>query len=271
MSTFDTPVHAATPAPIPSAPFPPSTSAPAAAPSDEPLVQLCEASRRELFMLETPHTLSGTCDRCDATHVWLCQYPRSTVRLDHLAAADRDAFNRKLDAIIAAADTAAEAQAAKDAATKKAADDRLAADIAANDAAYEAAVAARVAIDKTEAANAAAAITDVLPAFPPPSPSPSPLPSSAAAPTITSAPSTSFTVGVPGTFGITTHGVPPEAELSNSGALPTGVGFTNNGNGTATISGTPVLGSAGTYTLPITASNGAAPNATQNFILTVNP
>ena len=55
-----------------------------------------------------------------------------------------------------------------------------------------------------------------------------------------------------------------------SGALPSGVAFTDNGNGTATLSGTPAAGTGGSYPITITAANGVSPNATQNFTLTVN-
>src|SRR4029077_708313 len=53
------------------------------------------------------------------------------------------------------------------------------------------------------------------------------------------------------------------------GALPTGVTFTNSGNGTATLSGTPAIGTAGKFGLTFTASNGVSPDATQNFTLIV--
>ena len=46
--------------------------------------------------------------------------------------------------------------------------------------------------------------------------------------------------------------------------------FVDNGNGTATLGGTPAAGSGGTYTLTITAANGVIPDATQSFTLTVN-
>ena len=44
--------------------------------------------------------------------------------------------------------------------------------------------------------------------------------------------------------------------------------FVDNGNGTATLSGTTTA--AGTYPLTFTAANGVLPNATQSFTLTVN-
>ena len=46
--------------------------------------------------------------------------------------------------------------------------------------------------------------------------------------------------------------------------------FVDNGNGTATLSGTPAAGTGGTYPLTITASNGVGTPATQSFTLTVN-
>ncbi|PMP74391.1 MAG: hypothetical protein C0183_21340 [Roseiflexus castenholzii] len=55
--------------------------------------------------------------------------------------------------------------------------------------------------------------------------------------------------------------------MSVSGALPSGVTFTPNSNGTATISGTPTAG--GVFTLTITNANGVNPNATQTFTLKV--
>jgi hypothetical protein len=89
------------------------------------------------------------------------------------------------------------------------------------------------------------------------------------APAITSASSTSFTAGTAGTFSITTSGFPAPS-LTESGALPSGVTFTDNGNGTAKFSGTPAAGSGQKYTLTISASNGVGSNASQNFTLTVD-
>ena len=89
-----------------------------------------------------------------------------------------------------------------------------------------------------------------------------------AAPTITSANSTTFPSGSPGSFTVTSTGSPTPA-LSESGALPAGVTFTPNANGTATLAGTPTA--SGSYPLTITAANGVLPNATQSFTLTVSP
>ncbi len=90
------------------------------------------------------------------------------------------------------------------------------------------------------------------------------------APYIDSANATAFNVGTAGTFTITTTGSPAPA-ISKSGALPAGVTLVDNGNGTATLSGTPAVGTgAAAYPFTITASNGAGPNAVQSFSLAVN-
>src|SRR5437867_5241676 len=87
------------------------------------------------------------------------------------------------------------------------------------------------------------------------------------APTITSANATTFKVGVAGNFLVTTTGTAP-ISLTRSGALPIGVSFIDNGNGTATLSGTPGAGTGGTYTFLITASNTVGQD-NQTFTLTV--
>jgi P pilus assembly chaperone PapD len=89
------------------------------------------------------------------------------------------------------------------------------------------------------------------------------------APAITSADHTTFTAGTAGTFTITTTGT-PDATVSESGTLPTGVTFTAGANGTATLSGTPAAGTGGSYPVTLTAHNGVSPDATQNFTLTIN-
>jgi hypothetical protein len=87
-------------------------------------------------------------------------------------------------------------------------------------------------------------------------------------PVITSGSSATFQVGNRGSFTISASGVPAPS-LSEAGALPSGVSFTDNGDGTAAVSGTPAAGSGGTYPLTLTASNGISPDASQNFTLTV--
>jgi hypothetical protein len=83
------------------------------------------------------------------------------------------------------------------------------------------------------------------------------------APTITSANSATFRVGVAESFMVTTTGSPTPT-LSESGALPSGVMFNA---ATGMLSGT--AGATGTYHVSFTASNGVGSNAVQSFTLTV--
>ena len=73
---------------------------------------------------------------------------------------------------------------------------------------------------------------------------------------------------VPFDFTITTSGAPTPS-LSETGNLPNGLTFTDNGDGTADISGIAVAGTAGTYPLTISADNGIGDPVTQSFVLTV--
>jgi len=89
-----------------------------------------------------------------------------------------------------------------------------------------------------------------------------------AAPAITSASAATFAVGTQGSFTVRTTGSPTAAiSAASSPALPSGITFADNGNGTATLAGTP--SAPGSYQLTITASNGLSPDATQSFTLTV--
>ena len=83
--------------------------------------------------------------------------------------------------------------------------------------------------------------------------------------------SATYTVGQAGTPQIfsTVSGFPPPA-LTTTSALPSGVTFVDNGDGTATLSGTPVAGTSGVYTIVIKGSNGTPPDSTLTFRLTVN-
>ena len=90
------------------------------------------------------------------------------------------------------------------------------------------------------------------------------------APAITSASYATFDVGEAGSFDVTSSGF-PAPELSETGALPDGVQFVVQPGGTATISGTPDDGTAGTYPITISASNRVTPTAVQDFVLTVAP
>ena len=89
-------------------------------------------------------------------------------------------------------------------------------------------------------------------------------------PAITSATTTTFTVGTAGTFTVTTTGYPLVDTITETGALPAGVAFTNNRDGTATLGGTPAVGAGGVYSVTITARNLIIPDATQSFTLTVD-
>src|SRR5262249_1608504 len=89
------------------------------------------------------------------------------------------------------------------------------------------------------------------------------------APAITSVDHVTCQVGVSCTFTMTSTGY-PTPPLAKTGGLPGGITFVNNGNGTATLSGTPAVGSGNSYALTLTANNGVTPNATQAFTLIVN-
>jgi hypothetical protein len=75
------------------------------------------------------------------------------------------------------------------------------------------------------------------------------VPYTAVLPAVTSAATAGFTVNQPGSFTVTGTGNPLPA-LTETGALPDGLTFTDNGNGTATLSGTPTA----TGSTPITVS-----------------
>jgi large repetitive protein len=85
------------------------------------------------------------------------------------------------------------------------------------------------------------------------------------APAITSANAATFTVGTAGSFNVTATGFPAPT-FTESGALPAGVTFNDT---TGLLSGTPDAGTAGTYTLTLTAMNGVDTDVTQTFTLTV--
>ena len=87
------------------------------------------------------------------------------------------------------------------------------------------------------------------------------------APAITSADHTTCLVGQACAFRVTSTGLPTPGLSVTSGSLPSGVLFTDNGDGTATISGAPTT--AGTYTFTITAANGVGSAANQTFTLFV--
>jgi surface antigen len=84
-------------------------------------------------------------------------------------------------------------------------------------------------------------------------------------PIITSAASAQFLVGTSGTFSVSAS-ASPTATYSESGKLPSGVSFSVGGM----LAGTPAAGTAGTYPLTITASNGVGTPAVQDFTLNVD-
>jgi hypothetical protein len=90
------------------------------------------------------------------------------------------------------------------------------------------------------------------------------------APSLTSPDTAAFTVGQDGSFMVTSSGY-PAPELSESGPLPSGLVFDVQPGGTASITGTPASGSNGVYPITVTASNGVAPDATQQLVITVAP
>ena len=61
----------------------------------------------------------------------------------------------------------------------------------------------------------------------------------------------------------------PAPALAESGPLPSGLTFTDNGNGTAIIAGTPAAGSGGRYPVTITATNTSG-TATRHFTIIVS-
>ncbi|MGD0811502.1 MAG: putative Ig domain-containing protein [Acidimicrobiales bacterium] len=88
---------------------------------------------------------------------------------------------------------------------------------------------------------------------------------------MTSATAATFTTTLDTTFDVTTTGY-PAAALSETGALPSGLTFADNGNGTGALSGTPAVGSQGSYPVTITAANSADNSSvTQSVTITVNP
>jgi hypothetical protein len=89
-------------------------------------------------------------------------------------------------------------------------------------------------------------------------------------PVLTSSTSATFPVGERADFAVTTTGFPVVATISSTGTPPADVTFADNGDGTATLSGTPAVGSGGVYVLTLGASNGTSPDATQTLTVTVN-
>jgi len=84
-------------------------------------------------------------------------------------------------------------------------------------------------------------------------------------PVISGASSAMFAVGTPSSVAFSATGYPTPT-FTESGALPAGVTFVDNKNGTATLSGTATA--SGIFNITITAQNGVNPAATLAFTLT---
>ena len=76
-----------------------------------------------------------------------------------------------------------------------------------------------------------------------------------------------FVVGTTRTFPVTTTGAPPPS--LSIGNLPSGVTFSDHGDGTGVLGGTPALGTVGSYPITVTAHNGVGLDATQSFTLSI--
>jgi hypothetical protein len=85
-------------------------------------------------------------------------------------------------------------------------------------------------------------------------------------PQITNANATTFTVGFNGSFQVVADGTPAPTLSIGGAMLPVNITFTP---ATGLLSGIPQLGTVGSYNLTFTATNGNAPDTTQNFTLTV--
>lgn len=85
------------------------------------------------------------------------------------------------------------------------------------------------------------------------------------APAITSVNHATFVIGKASSFNVTATGFPTPT-ITETGPLPGGITLSPSG----LLSGIPAPGTSGVYHITITAANGALPNATQAFTLTVN-
>ncbi|MHB1584140.1 MAG: putative Ig domain-containing protein [Acidimicrobiales bacterium] len=88
------------------------------------------------------------------------------------------------------------------------------------------------------------------------------------APSFSSAQSATAVVGSAFTFTVTTIDGYPTPVLAVS-KLPTGLTFSDEHDGTATLSGTPAKGTAGTHQLRLSATNGVGPPVVQDFTLVI--
>jgi large repetitive protein len=89
------------------------------------------------------------------------------------------------------------------------------------------------------------------------------------APAITTTASETAVVGKHFKFTVKTIAY-PTATVTETGSLPSGLTFTAEAHGTATISGTPAAGTEAEYFIPISATNGVGDPAMQILMLTVD-
>ncbi|MBR0346530.1 MAG: Ig-like domain repeat protein [Rudaea sp.] len=92
------------------------------------------------------------------------------------------------------------------------------------------------------------------------------------APAITSADGVAFTVANFASFTVSSTGAPVASlALSPDDTLPNGIAFADNGDGTATLSGTAAPGTVGSHVLHLTAHNAIGADAAQTFTLSIEP
>ncbi|MBL8799702.1 MAG: putative Ig domain-containing protein [Planctomycetia bacterium] len=87
-------------------------------------------------------------------------------------------------------------------------------------------------------------------------------------PAFTSADAGTVAVGTASSLAIAVSGS-PTASIALQGTLPSGLTFTDHGDGTGTLTGTPDPGSSGVYFVQFIASNGVGADAVQDFRLEV--
>ena len=88
-------------------------------------------------------------------------------------------------------------------------------------------------------------------------------------PTFTSTDEATFAELTNGSFTVQTTGNPDAGLSIQQGSLPSGLSFTDNGDGTATISGAPDLNQVGTHSVTLQAAN-VAGTVTQQLTITLN-
>jgi hypothetical protein len=79
-----------------------------------------------------------------------------------------------------------------------------------------------------------------------------------------------FVTGFANTIGFSSDGY-PQATITVSGSVPAWLTFTDNGNGSATLSGTAPANALGSYPITITAGNGQSPDAALHVTVVVVP